>query len=70
MLTDQIYRIKERRSICKEKGIWLLDPKLGRLNSITAKKDKKEKYQDNTYRIVVEIEFSKKMILWNGGGRK
>ncbi|MBR2038498.1 MAG: IS5 family transposase [Lachnospiraceae bacterium] len=59
VLADQIYRTRENRSFCKEKGIRLSGPKLGRPNPTTAKTDKKEEYQDNTDRIAVEREFSR-----------
>ena len=47
----------ENRSYCKEHGIRLSGPKLGR-RSATAKVDKKQEYQDNTDRIEVERTFS------------
>ena len=59
VLADQIYRTRENRSFCKEKGIRLSGPKLGRSNPTTAKTDKKLEYQDNTDRIAVEREFSR-----------
>lgn len=59
VLADQIYRTRENRSFCKEKGIRLSGPKLGRPNPATAKTDKKKEYQDNTDRIEVEREFSR-----------
>ena len=43
---------------CKENGIRLSGPKLGRPNPVTNKIDKKLEYQDNTDRIAVEREFS------------
>lgn len=57
VLADQIYRTRENRSFCKERGIRLSGPKLGR-PSIDTKVDKKQEYQDNTDRIAVEREFS------------
>lgn len=57
VLADQIYRTRENRRYCKEHGIWLSGPKLGRPNA-TAKIDKKQEYQDNTDRIEVERTFS------------
>lgn len=57
VLADQIYRTRENRSYCKEHGIRLSGPKLGR-PSATAKVDKKQEYQDNTDRIEVERSFS------------
>ena len=58
VLADQIYRTRENRSFCKENGIRLSGPKLGRPNPVTNKTDKKMEYQDNTDRIAVEREFS------------
>ena len=59
ILADQIYRTRENRSFCKEHGIRLSGPKLGRPNPVTTKTDKKLEYQDNTDRIAVEREFSR-----------
>ena len=58
VLADQIYRTRENRSFCKENGIRLSGPKLGRPKPVTKKTDKKLEYQDNTDRIAVEREFS------------
>ena len=58
VLADQIYRTRDNRSFCKENGIRLSGPKLGRPNPVTRKADKKLEYQDNTDRIEVEREFS------------
>ena len=57
VLADQIYRTRETRNYCKEHGIRLSGPKLGR-PSATAKVSKKQEYQDNTDRIEVERTFS------------
>lgn len=57
VLADQIYRTRENRSYCKEHGIRLSGPKLGR-PSAAVKVDKKQEYQDNTDRIEVERTFS------------
>ena len=57
VLADQIYRTRENRNYCKEHGIRLSGPKLGR-PSANAKVDKKQEYQDNTDRIEVERTFS------------
>lgn len=57
VLADQIYRTRENRNYCKEHGIRLSGPNLGR-PSINAKVDKKQEYQDNTDRIEVERTFS------------
>lgn len=57
VLADQIYRTRDNRNYCKEHGIRLSGPKLGR-PSANAKVDKKQEYQDNTDRIEVERIFS------------
>ena len=57
VLADQIYRTRENRNFCKEHGIRLSGPKLGR-PCINAKVDKKQEYQDNIDRIEVERTFS------------
>lgn len=57
VLADQIYRTRENRKYCKDHGIRLSGPKLGR-PGVNAKVDKKQEYQDNTDRIEVERSFS------------
>lgn len=57
VLADQIYQTRENRKYCKDHGIRLSGPKLGR-PSANAKVDKKQEYQDNTDRIEVERSFS------------
>lgn len=57
VLADQIYRTRANRNYCKEHGIRLSGPKLGR-PGVNVKEDKKQKYQDNTDRIEVERTFS------------
>ena len=57
ILADQIYRTRDNRNYCKDHGIRLSGPKLGR-PSANAKVDKKQEYQDNTDRIEVERTFS------------
>lgn len=57
VLADQIYRTRGNRNFCKEKGIRLSGPKLGR-PSAKAKADRRQEYQDNTDRIEVERTFS------------
>lgn len=54
-LVDQIYRTRQNRTFCREHGIRMSGPKLGR-----PAKDSptKEEYQDNTDRIEVERFFS------------
>lgn len=58
ILADQIYRTRQNQAFCKEHGIRLSGPKLGRPNAETQKTDKKQEYQDNTDRIEVERRFS------------
>ncbi len=58
VLADQIYRTRDNRAYCKEYGIRLSGPKLGR-PSPDAKADRKQTYQDNTDRIEVERFFSR-----------
>jgi hypothetical protein len=58
VLVDQIYRTADNRKYCREHGIRISGPKLGRPCSSTAKVDKKQEYQDNTDRIEVERSFS------------
>lgn len=57
VLADQIYRTRENRRYCKEHGIRLSGPKLGRPGK-TVNEDRKQEYQDNTDRIEVERSFS------------
>lgn len=58
-LVDQIYRTRENRRFCKEHGIRMSGPKLGRPSKKEqSKQEKKQEYQDNTDRIEVEREFS------------
>lgn len=58
ILADQIYRTRANRAYCKEHGIRLSGPKLGR-PSLNAQTDKKQEYQDNRDRIEVERYFSR-----------
>ena len=57
VLVDQIYRTRKNRSYCKDRGIRLSGPKLGRPSKNT-EYDKKIEYQDNVDRIEVERQFS------------
>ena len=57
ILADQIYRTRENRNFCKEHGIRLSGPKLGRPGT-DVKVDKKQEYQDNIDRNEVERTFS------------
>lgn len=58
VLADKIYRTKENRAYCRENGIRLSGPKLGRPSG-NAGADKKQEYQDNIDRIEVERFFSR-----------
>ena len=58
ILADQIYRTRENRKSCRKHGIRLSGPRLGRPAIIVSTADKKQGYQDNTYRIEVERVFS------------
>ena len=56
VLVDQIYRTRDNRAFCKDHGITISGPKLGRPSK--EKKSTHEEYQDNTDRIEVERFFS------------
>lgn len=58
VLVDQIYRTRENRRYCKEHGIRMSGPGLGRPKAGKPKNTKEEE-QDNTDRIEVERFFSK-----------
>ena len=58
ILVDQIYRTTKNRGYCKDHGIEMSGPKLGRPAKDRKKTEKKE-YQDNTDRIEVERFFSR-----------
>ena len=59
LLVDQIYRTRENRAFCKQYGIRMSGPKLGRPSAKQqSRKEKKQEYQDNTDRIGIEREFS------------
>jgi IS5 family transposase len=57
VLADQIYRTRANRKYCKEHGIRLSGPRVGRPGK-EAEVDKRIEYQDNTDRIEVERAFS------------
>ena len=57
VLVDQIYRNRSNRAFCKEHGIRISGPALGRPKK-DDKADKKQEYIDNTDRIEVERAFS------------
>ena len=56
VLADQIYRNRHNLKFCKDHGIRMSGPKLGRPSA--DHKSSKEEYQDNTDRIEVERFFS------------
>lgn len=58
ILADQIYRNRENRAYCREHGIRLSGPKLGRPSQTETSEDRRKAYQDNTDRIEVERSFS------------
>ena len=59
LLVDQIYRTRDNRAFCKQYGIRMSGPKLGRPSAKQQSgKEKKQEYQDNTDRIGIEREFS------------
>ena len=57
VLVDQIYRNRANRAFCREKGIRISGPALGRPKEATAE-ERKQAYADNTDRIEVERGFS------------
>ena len=57
VLADQIYRNRNNRSFCKEHGIRISGPALGRPKK-KGKADKKQEYKDNADRIAVERAFA------------
>ena len=61
VLVDQIYRTRDNLAYCKERGIRVSGPKLGRpkKDQEQTKTDKKTEYRDNTDRIEVERFFSR-----------
>ena len=57
VLADQIYRNRTNRAFCKEHGIRISGPALGRPKK-NGKADKKQEYKDNADRIAVERAFA------------
>ena len=57
VLVDQIYRNQKNRAFCKEHGIRISGPALGRPKEKT-KEERRQEYADNTDRIEVERDFS------------
>ena len=66
VLVDQIYRTRDNRAYCKERGIEMSGPKLGR-PAKESKKSSKTEYQDNTDRIEVERFFSREKHSFGAG---
>ena len=60
ILVDKIYRTRENRDYCKERGIRISGPRLGRpkKNEEKNKAEKAQEYKDNVDRIEVERFFS------------
>lgn len=54
ILADTIYRNRENRKFCQEKGIRLSGPRLGRPRKDEAKGDKAQAYRDSVERSIVE----------------
>lgn len=58
ILADQIYRNRDNRKYCRDHGIRLSGPKLGRPSLTETAAERRQAYQDNTDRIGVERSFS------------
>lgn len=67
LLVAQIYHTRENRAFCKQYGIRMSGPKLGRPSKYQqSRNEKKQKYQDNTDRIEIErVQFGEAQ-LWTG----
>lgn len=57
ILADKIYRTRDNLKFCKELGIRMSGPKLGRPSKETSGVDKKQEYQDATHRNAIEGKF-------------
>ena len=66
-LVDRIYRTRENRAYCKERGIRMSGPKLGRPKKEGKPKTTKAEYKDNADRIEVERFFSAEKRVSGGG---
>src|SRR5699024_132724 len=67
ILADQIYRNRENRRFCKENGIRLSGPALGRTSKEKAKKPKRFTKLDAAGRNAIEGKFGEgKAPLWDG----
>ncbi len=69
VLVDQIYRTAANRQYCKERGIRISGPKLGRpaKDKDIQAENRKEEYRDNTDRIEVERFFSREKRSYGAG---
>jgi hypothetical protein len=54
---DKIYRTRENRAWCKERGIRMSGPKLGRPTKNISKEDKKQAQDDECFRNAIEGKF-------------
>ncbi len=54
---DKIYRTRENRAWCKERGIRISGPKLGRPPKNISQQDKKQALDDERFRNVIEGKF-------------
>ncbi len=54
---DKIYRTRENRAWCKERGIRISGPKLGRPPKNVSKQDKKQALDDESFRNAIEVKF-------------
>jgi IS5 family transposase len=54
---DKIYRTRENRAWCKERGIRMSGPKLGRPPKNVSKEDKKQAQDDECFRNAIEGKF-------------
>jgi hypothetical protein len=57
IIGDKIYPNRSNRQYCKEHGIRLSGPKLGRKNEETKREESKQRYQDGCERNAIEGEF-------------
>jgi hypothetical protein len=54
---DRIYRTRENRAWCKEKGIRISEPPLGRPSATVSKEKKKQAKEDQRIRNAIEGKF-------------
>jgi len=67
VLVDQIYRTRANRAYCKEHGIRMSGPRLGRPSKAEKTETTKTEYRDNADRIEVERFFSREKRVSGGG---